>query len=207
MQTAGRGRFGRSWHSGKENLTFSFLYIPTLAGQLAPLSIYAGLALRKTLSEISREKTLLKWPNDVTYQGKKLAGILSELVTKDEKSVIIFGVGVNLNADNPPAELKNQMTSLKDICNKTFSPEPVLSSVMYQMKEYLTGALLPLPDNVVAEYNENLDHEANLLSIHSGDGLKKERLEIIGINKDGQLRVKKSEGSIQIIDAFEAGYD
>ncbi len=93
-QSAGKGRHGREWISGEDNLTFSFLLRPEcdvhLMGQL---SLMVGVSLAKTMEGADAS---LKWPNDVLLGGKKCAGILihSDIEDAELKSLVI-GVGVN----------------------------------------------------------------------------------------------------------------
>ena len=114
-QTQGRGRRGRTWVSppGK-NLYMSVILRPELPPQRAPeLTFVAAVALAETLGE-ANVMAQIKWPNDVEFEGKKLAGILTELHAEPEKvNAVILGIGVNLNLtekDLPP-ELRSVATS------------------------------------------------------------------------------------------------
>jgi BirA family biotin operon repressor/biotin-[acetyl-CoA-carboxylase] ligase len=115
-QTAGKGRRGRSWSSppGK-NLYFSAILRPELPPQRAPeLTLVAAVALCETLREAGVKATI-KWPNDVQIEGKKVAGILTELSADTERvHFVVLGVGVNLNAkpDDFPPELSEIATSV-----------------------------------------------------------------------------------------------
>lgn len=112
-QTAGRGRLGRQWHAQPgQTLTFS-LALPwhEPLQQLSGASLLVGLALARTLHRMreSQQPTLiqspdhdisLKWPNDVLYQGRKLAGILVETARSTPTQTIfcVIGIGINLQA-------------------------------------------------------------------------------------------------------------
>lgn len=115
QQTAGRGRRGRAWVSppGK-NLYLSLVLRPELAPQRAPeLTFVAAVAVAETLFD-SGVPARIKWPNDLEHEGKKLAGILTELQAEpDRVTGVILGIGVNLNltADELPAELRAIATS------------------------------------------------------------------------------------------------
>lgn len=109
-QTAGRGRRGRNWLSWPgAGLTFSVLWrfepgAPVPAG----LSLVAGLAVARSLEELGVEGVQLKWPNDVLIHGRKLAGILVELIPgRGRTPAAVIGVGLNLRlppeADIPHA--------------------------------------------------------------------------------------------------------
>lgn len=102
LQTAGRGRRGRIWHSGiGSTLTFSLLWqFAQGARELAGLSLAVGIALARALRAAGAGAAQLKWPNDVVLPAGKLAGILIEMqgdVLGPSSAVI--GVGVNVRAD------------------------------------------------------------------------------------------------------------
>ena len=94
-QSAGRGRLGRTWHSeadaGADNLTFS-LGLPLAPRDWSGLSLAVGLAVAKSLHPALR----LKWPNDIYFDGRKLAGILIETASMGELRYAIIGIGLNI---------------------------------------------------------------------------------------------------------------
>jgi BirA family biotin operon repressor/biotin-[acetyl-CoA-carboxylase] ligase len=101
MQTAGRGRQGRTWSTqAGSSLAVSFSRL-LLRGidELAGLSLMCGLAVRDALTRHAVE-ALLKWPNDLLWQGRKLGGILIEVhPIAAGQSVVVIGVGLNVAAD------------------------------------------------------------------------------------------------------------
>jgi BirA family biotin operon repressor/biotin-[acetyl-CoA-carboxylase] ligase len=102
MQTAGRGRRGRVWHSGPGHaLTFSLLrHFAQGARELAGLSLAVGVGLARALRAAGAREAQLKWPNDVLLPAGKLAGILIEMQGDVlGPSVAVIGVGVNVRAD------------------------------------------------------------------------------------------------------------
>jgi len=99
LQTLGRGRRGRDWHSGLGGaLTFSVLWrFEQGAGFLSGLSLVVGIALARVLRRHGAEDVMLKWPNDVLWRHLKLAGILIELAGDVMgPTVAVIGVGINL---------------------------------------------------------------------------------------------------------------
>src|SRR5687768_256770 len=97
-QTNGRGRRGRAWHSALgAALTFSLLWrFQQGAGFLAGLSLAAGVALCRALSNLGVRDASLKWPNDILWRGRKLAGILIELHGDMlGPSAAVIGIGLN----------------------------------------------------------------------------------------------------------------
>jgi BirA family biotin operon repressor/biotin-[acetyl-CoA-carboxylase] ligase len=117
-QTAGRGRRGRSWFASPgDSLTFSLLwrFVPGTAP--AGLSLAVGVAVARALATVGagspcvpgtslREQvTALKWPNDILRNGRKLGGILVELVPGAPHAAVI-GIGINLRL---PAGMPNEL--------------------------------------------------------------------------------------------------
>lgn len=99
IQTGGRGRRGRTWHSNLGGgLTFSMLWrFEQGAGFLSGLSLAVGVALIRALREAGVTDAALKWPNDVLHQYRKLAGILIELQGEMlGPSAAVIGIGLNL---------------------------------------------------------------------------------------------------------------
>jgi BirA family biotin operon repressor/biotin-[acetyl-CoA-carboxylase] ligase len=105
-QTGGRGRRGRVWHAVPgAALTFSLLWrFEQGAGFLAGLSLAVGLAVTRVLAELGVPDAGLKWPNDVLWQGRKLAGILIE-VQGDMSGPSAAVIGIGLNCRLPAALL------------------------------------------------------------------------------------------------------
>ena len=97
-QTHGRGRRGRVWHSTLGGaLTFSLLWrFQQGAGFLAGLSLAVGLAIARSLAALGVHDAGLKWPNDVMWRGRKLAGILIEMQGDMlGPSAAVIGIGLN----------------------------------------------------------------------------------------------------------------
>ena len=115
-QTEGRGRRGRAWVSPPGlNLYFSAILRPELPPQRAPeLTLLTAVAVAKTLREAGAE-AVIKWPNDLLVDGRKIAGILTELSAEPESvHFVVVGVGVNLNArpSDFPEEVREVAISL-----------------------------------------------------------------------------------------------
>jgi len=100
-QTAGRGRFTRSWVDlGSENIYMSIVLKPSdeFSEVYSNLTQYLSVTLCKQLEEIGLEPQI-KWPNDVLLNDKKVCGILAETVFRGGKlKGIVLGIGINLNA-------------------------------------------------------------------------------------------------------------
>lgn len=95
-QTAGRGRFDRRWISEPGGLYFSILLKPQQIDFLANLTQLLALCVCQAAEHYALQPNL-KWPNDVQVAGKKLCGILSEVITQNgQVSGLAIGAGVNI---------------------------------------------------------------------------------------------------------------
>ena len=106
-QTAGRGRFDRHWVSARgAALTFSYgCQWPIVQQGLVGLSLVVGVAIQQGLQKLG-VTVQLKWPNDILYQGRKLAGVLVESVIKDQGGYVVIGIGINLDV---PSHVRMQI--------------------------------------------------------------------------------------------------
>lgn len=118
LQTAGRGRRGKSWQSPARGVTFSVLRRFRLPGaQLSGLSLVTGCAVVTVLESMGLHGLKMKWPNDILHTGGKLCGLLIELRAADGgHSDTITGVGLNYHGvgnadaiDQPYTELSTLM--------------------------------------------------------------------------------------------------
>ncbi len=98
IQTKGRGTHGRAWISDKGNL-FASIFFP-LKNSYPPFnefSIINPVIISGVIKHFcNRENINLKFPNDVLVNGKKICGILQELVTSNNKKFLIIGIGINV---------------------------------------------------------------------------------------------------------------
>ena len=136
-QPGGRGRLGRAWHSGVgEALTFSLLWrFARGASALSGLSLAVGLALARTLEAEGAAAVGLKWPNDVLWRGRKLAGILIELAGDAlGPTAAVIGVGVNVRLTDATRERIGQPTvDLDAICGAPPDRNRLLARMLAQL--------------------------------------------------------------------------
>jgi BirA family biotin operon repressor/biotin-[acetyl-CoA-carboxylase] ligase len=116
-QTAGRGRFGRSWASPSGmGIWCSVIFRPSLFPWEAPrMTMMAALAAARAISASTGVPVSLKWPNDVLIEGKKVCGILTELSAEtDAVRFVITGIGINVHQREGdfPAALRDKAVSL-----------------------------------------------------------------------------------------------
>lgn len=145
-QTAGRGRAGRSWTSPPDvNLYLTLVLFPPLEA-LRSLAFVTPLAVAQALESISSAKGApvrldIKWPNDVLYGGKKLAGVLIETeFTPEVVALVGVGMNVNLEASAYP-EIAEIATSLKEAAGFAIPREEVLAAFCNEFEPLYEKAL------------------------------------------------------------------
>ena len=133
-QTAGQGRHGRHWHSEPNaGLYVSIVLRPALrADSLPVLTLALGLAAADAIAEATGITCDLRWPNDVMVEGKKVAGILVQLV----ESAAIAGIGVNVSHAKFPPEIAAEATSLRIVSNRPHSREQLLVALLGAVNRY-----------------------------------------------------------------------
>lgn len=140
QQSAGKGRLGKTWFSPfGVNIYLSCRW--HLRNDIAGLSLVVGLAVIKALTQYGIEHELkIKWPNDILWREKKLAGILIETSAQSPSiSQVIIGIGLNVNmplqADTP---INQAWTSLNKILRRQHDRNKITGLLINQLFYYLT---------------------------------------------------------------------
>ena len=138
-QTNGIGTHNRKWYSEKDkNLAFTLIIYPKCTiRELDNFTVNIAQCLKNAIKNLYSYILDIKEPNDIIYNGKKLGGILTQIVTKGEKiKYSLIGIGFNVNGENFNEEIKNTATSLKIEFGKEFSRENILNEFCYNFEKY-----------------------------------------------------------------------
>ncbi len=162
-QTAGRGRFERTWTSAPgQNLLLTIILKRNLPRpELLPLA--AGLAVRSCVASSGVIRSAqVKWPNDVRIEGRKIAGILVE---SPEQGVYLVGIGLNVNQDAFPSDVAGEPTSLLlESGQRTDRAE-----VYYRLLEEMDQALdLLSTGSMLDEYRRHLEGVGEHVRLEDG---------------------------------------
>lgn len=126
-QTAGRGRLGREWHSEPQalgtTLTFS-LGVPLAPADWSGFSLAVGLAVVQAL----HRDLQLKWPNDVWWHERKLAGILIETASAGDTRYAVIGIGINIGPRDAQG-LRTAPAWLQEVLPEAGAPDTLLRVV------------------------------------------------------------------------------
>ncbi len=193
-QKKGRGRLKRSWLSSEGGLYFTIVVRPKIPPVLSSrVNFAASMILAQTLRNMFNINAMVKWPNDVLVDGKKISGILSEMEAEmDMVSFINIGLGINVNNDPTPRE--PMATSLKKILGKEVPRMKVLKAFLDHFEDAVNDADF---DNVVSEwkrYAETLNRHVRIVTSHEvSEGLA------VDVDDNGALILKLADGSVKKI--------
>ncbi len=201
-QSAGRGRMARPWHSsgapaptvGPGSLTFS-LGLPLAPKDWSGLSLAAGLSLAQSLHPDIR----LKWPNDLWWQRRKLAGILIETANLRAASAagsryVVIGIGLNIQRPTAPG-LTTEPAGLVDLV-----PGINAGQALAQLIGPLVDTLLAFEQQGFAPFQAafNARDALSQVEVSLSDGLQGTAL---GVDRVGALLVQTAQGVQRVTSA------
>jgi BirA family biotin operon repressor/biotin-[acetyl-CoA-carboxylase] ligase len=127
-QKKGKGRLRRKWYSPLGGIWFSMI----IEKNYPLLSLSVGVGVCKVIQELGCNANI-KWPNDILINNKKVAGILCET----EENKVVIGVGVNLNIEKLPKEIREKATSILIETGQKFEKEKVLEKLIQNINFYV----------------------------------------------------------------------
>lgn len=143
-QQAGIGRRGRSWSSEKKaGIYMSMLLRPEIdTDKASMLTLVAALAVERAIAETLDCQPMIKWPNDIVLNKKKICGILTEMVLKrTEIDYVVIGIGINVNNKNFPEEIVQTASSLSLELGNEIDREMLISEVWKRFSVYYENFL------------------------------------------------------------------
>ncbi len=197
-QSAGKGRQGREWHDGLGNFMGSTVVairkgdpVPPSLSFVAALAV--GQAIDMTLEGACRPK--LKWPNDVLLDGRKVSGILLEMVGGH----VVVGIGVNLAS--APQLVHRQTAALSDH-RRAPDPKAFAETLADVFARYLNAWRSEGLAPVLKGFLHNSDHYTGApITVHDTDGSSIEGT-FYGLEQDdGALRLRLADGAERVIRA------
>ena len=194
FQTAGKGQVGNTWESeAGKNLLFSIVLYPEhieIEKQFI-ISQIISLAIKNTLEQYTSD-ICIKWPNDIYWKDKKIAGILIEnSLQKGKIQFSIIGVGLNVNQTEFISDAPNPV-SLAQITGQEYNREEILLQITSEIKKLYT------------EMDTDKIHTSYLTSLYRNHGWNLYRAEnetfkaqIAAIKADGMLELKLKDESVR----------
>jgi len=195
-QTSGRGRLDRKWTSPKGGIWFSLIIHPKFDVSSSTLiPILSAVALSKSIKSVLDIETEVKWPNDITMNGKKVAGVLVDASFQTNSiDYLILGIGINFDIDAKKLEKRLTKTpnfygidSLREKEDKT-PPKKLLKEFLLQFEKNLFQLDKGEKSKIIKEWTKRAAGIGKKITINTSNG----KISGIsqGIDNDGALKIK-----------------
>jgi len=195
-QTSGRGRLDRKWTSPKGGIWFSLIIHPKFDVSSSTLiPILSAVALSKSIKSVLDIETEVKWPNDITMNGKKVAGVLVDASFQTNSiDYLILGIGINFDIDTKKLEKRLTKTpnfygidSLRGKEDKT-PPKKLLKEFLLQFEKNLFQLDKGEKSKIIKEWTKRAAGIGKKITINTSNG----KISGIsqGIDNDGALKIK-----------------
>ncbi|MDH5528365.1 MAG: biotin--[acetyl-CoA-carboxylase] ligase, partial [Nitrospirota bacterium] len=199
-QTGGRGRLGRRWETPAGTIPFSLVLAPTLTpGAAALITLTTAVGLAEGIGAVTGWVPDIKWPNDLQWQGRKVAGILTEARTDPDRITrAVVGVGLNINTDldGLPEEFRHQAASVALAVGHRVSPSLLLAGVLEQLEGVYDLLFEGNGQTVLARYRERCVTLGREVTVHGSDGRRVTGV-ASGVEEDGALRLDLPDGGVE----------
>lgn len=196
-QTGGRGRLGRSWASpAYKNILLSVIFRPQVKpGEMFLLTAISSIAVVRAIEQVTSLDAMIKWPNDIYINNKKVCGILTESeASADGIHFVVVGIGLNVNF-NPEQypEIYDIATSLKQETGTKVSRIALIQEILMEMEHgsYKLGE--GKTTDIIGEwsrYSLILGKSVEIISFDNKEYGIAEKIE-----DDGTLILKKDDGT------------
>lgn len=204
QQTAGRGRAGRSWWSPPDGgLNMSLLLRPPLSGEQAPwVTMCLALGAAEGIEAVCGLRPDLKWPNDLEWRGKKLAGILAEgAFSGDRLAYTAAGLGLNANVDfGGQPELREIAVSLQQALGHPVDLAALLAAVLHRVEHHYLAACRGV--SPVPAWSARLITLGRPVAAQLPDGRRLAGM-ASGVLDDGALRIRLDDDREEIVRAVD----
>ena len=200
-QTAGRGRMERKWFSpSHKNILISLLLRPDMeADNIYSLTLTLALAGIDAIKELCGLSAMIKWPNDIYLNNKKLAGILTEFSVRGNRPVyVILGMGMNVNWH--PDEESGMLftsTSLAKERGAHVSRNRLIAEILKRFECLYNDLICKRTEEFTRRCNSLSLLTGKMVSVDTGDELI--RGKVIGLDKDGGLILEIQDGETRKI--------
>ncbi len=201
FQYKGRGRRGKTWLSPyASTIMFSLgMKVPKAQKSIKGLSCALGLSIAKTLNSLGISNVSVKWPNDVYIDGRKVCGILVELVSiSSDDSAVVIGVGLNYRLTNSYIELIDKPST--DLVSQGIQKSR--SQVLKCLVEKLCEDFRRFTDNGFSVFRDDFNGihwlAGRLVEISQGAGAVTSGI-VSGVNGEGELLLRAGDEEVPVI--------
>ena len=204
-QTMGKGRSGRRWISPKGGIWISIILFPKFDISITTLfPIASSLALSYAIEKIFKISPELKWPNDVTIKGKKVAGMLVDVSLESNKiESLVLGVGINFNVNTREVKNKIKNTSnfygVTTLTDKTKDQKAIklIQSFLTELEEIYNSLNEKKINQIISEWTKRSSTIGKKIELETING--KINGKAIKIDYDGALIISNDNKIERII--------
>lgn len=193
-QTAGRGRRGRVWQSPSSgNIYFSLRWcFAQVPAHYSCLGLVVGVAVAEALAVYGMQGQLLKWPNDIYYDGRKLGGILLQTAQPLQQVVVGIGLNTGMHAETG-AKIDQAWCDLSEIMRQSIDRNRLIAAILQQ----LIPALQAFPDFNIHTFKQQwqLWDWLSEQPVRIDTGAEVWQGRACGLDEQGQLQVALADGS------------
>lgn len=206
-QSAGRGRLGRAWFGEESgNLYLTLGVCPKVEpARMRGYTLWLGLQLCRHMGTRYAVPLQIKWPNDLMCQGRKIAGILTEMhVDADTVYSVAFGLGFNVNGtfEHAPERVQSVAGSLHTLTGQTYSINAVAAEIIQCLVRANTEFFADLgwKTRLSAQWGDCDVLAGKRICARGCDGVTREAT-AMGITQDGGLSVRFDDGTSGVLEA------
>lgn len=194
-QKQGRGRMGRTWVSQPEiGIYLSLILRPNFVPMKAPqITFMSAIAMVEALEQALGIHATIKWPNDVMINGKKVAGILTELKAEMEcVHYVIVGIGINVNQTKFPRAFRDKVTSVCLEVKEKVSRVKIVQTLLQCLERWYGITLEDRGERTFERWRELSGTLGNRVEVNLGNEIVKGLATRLG--PDGSLYLEPEAG-------------
>lgn len=200
-QRGGRGRLGRQFSSPEGGVYLSLLLeLDAEPSQLLHLTLMVAVAVRRGILDCCRLPLEIKWPNDLVYQGKKICGILVELLPPSPAASSRVVIGVGINGNTLPSEVADMAESLHRILGRPVNLSQLTGQILCRLREMELG-LFTKKAVWLEEYRQNCVTLHKQVKLVQAGRVRIARC--LDIDEEGALLVEYPDGQQERISTGE----
>jgi BirA family biotin operon repressor/biotin-[acetyl-CoA-carboxylase] ligase len=203
LQTAGRGRLGRSWRSPAGTGIYASVLFRPEPNVARLLTIAAGVALAEAIETVAGIAPVLKWPNDVylgggPQSGRKVAGILAEAGVSSGETWVVIGFGINVLPVSFPQDLALRATSLESELGRPVDRGELFAACLVQLAARYADLAAGRCQDVVAAWRRRASSTFGRAVEWVDDGAPKAGV-VREIDQEGGLLVDTGAGIVKVV--------
>jgi BirA family biotin operon repressor/biotin-[acetyl-CoA-carboxylase] ligase len=194
-QTAGRGRDGRVWESPPGGLYLSAVLRPPLPiAAVPPMTLAIGIGLCEAARSFGAP-SVLKWPNDLLVDGRKLAGVLVEAQSQGNRlESVIVGIGINLGGELP-ATLGERAITLAEAAGTTIDRDAFIERLLADVERWVDRYVAVGLEAIIPAWRDRMALGLVARATPSGVGTALEGV-VEGLDDEGALLLRDDDGNV-----------